>query len=304
MTRQLLSLFAACTVSAVLSAEELADLRAEYRDNQVFLQWKEGNLPKEARLTVWRGGQPITRENLASAEPIADLLNPGSARDWWQDVDSFYVRKENDKKSEEIFAGDVADTGAGGKNIPGFVIQENGTPLDPRSGLHVHTPEKPGTFYYAVSWKKGMHGAPEQLLSLASPVTVTAPGKAAPIRISGRKLPAGCAKGLPLIVQLHGRGGGAGVDSQGRARGTHLIFLDRSLGWREGLPVKFNLSLRKECVRMELFDRVWIGRVMQGKEIADGRDEVPAISTFWLGYNVNIGESNLGPEFRADNYSI
>ena len=35
MTRQLLSLFAACTVSAVLSAEELADLRAEYRDNQV-----------------------------------------------------------------------------------------------------------------------------------------------------------------------------------------------------------------------------------------------------------------------------
>ena len=31
MTRQLLSLFAACTVSAVLSAEELADLRAQAR---------------------------------------------------------------------------------------------------------------------------------------------------------------------------------------------------------------------------------------------------------------------------------
>lgn len=303
MKRVFLPLLAAGTISAVLSAGELADLRAEYRDNQLFLQWKENDLPREARLTVWRSSAPITRENLPSAEPVADLLNPGSARDWWQDVDSFYVRKGNDKKSEEIFAGDVADAGKGKKIIPGFVIKENGRPLDPRSGLHVHTPEKPGTFHYAVSWKKGLHGAPEQLLPLASPVTVTAPGKAAPIRISGRKLAAGCAKGLPLIVQLHGRGGGAGVDSKGRARGTHLIFLDRSLGWREGLPVKFNLSVRRDCVQMELFDRVWIGRVMQGKEVADARDKVPAISTFWLGYNVNIGESNLGPEFRVDNYS-
>lgn len=303
MKRVFLPLLAAGTVSAVLSAGELADLRAEYRDNQLFLQWRENNLSKEARLTVWRSTAPITRENLKSAECIADLLNPGSARDWWQDIDSFYIRKGNDKKSEEIFAGDVAEAGAQKKTIPGFVIKENGKPLDPRSGLHVHTPEKPGTFHYAVSWKKGFHGAPEQLLPLAAPVTVTAPGKAAPIRISGRKLAAGCAKGLPLIVQLHGRGGGAGVDSKGRARGTHLIFLDRSLGWREGLPVKFNLSLRKDCLQMELFDRVWIGRVMKGKEVADARDKVPAISTFWLGYNVNIGESNLGPEFRVDNYS-
>ena len=104
MKRMLLPLLAAGTVSAVLSAGELADLRAEYRDNQLFLQWRENNLSKEARLTVWRSTAPITRENLKSAECIADLLNPGSARDWWQDIDSFYIRKGNDKKSEEIFA--------------------------------------------------------------------------------------------------------------------------------------------------------------------------------------------------------
>ena len=145
MKRVFLPLLAAGTISAVLSAGELADLRAEYRDNQLFLQWKENDLPREARLTVWRSSAPITRENLPSAEPVADLLNPGSARDWWQDVDSFYVRKGNDKKSEEIFAGDVADAGKGKKIIPGFVIKENGRPLDPRSGLHDHTPEMPAT---------------------------------------------------------------------------------------------------------------------------------------------------------------
>ena len=132
MKRVFLPLLAAGTVSAVLSAGELADLRAEYRDNQLFLQWRENNLSKEARLTVWRSTAPITRENLKSAECIADLLNPGSARDWWQDIDSFYIRKGNDKKSEEIFAGDVAEAGAQKKTIPGFVIKENGKPLDPR----------------------------------------------------------------------------------------------------------------------------------------------------------------------------
>ena len=147
MNRVLLPLLVAGTLSTTLSAGELTDLRAEYRDNQLFLQWQENNLPKEARLTVWRSKTPITRENLKSAEPVADQLNPGSARDWWQDIDSFYVRKGNDKKSEEIFAGDVADGGKEKKAIPGFVIKENGKSLDPRSGLHVHTPEKPGSFH-------------------------------------------------------------------------------------------------------------------------------------------------------------
>ena len=285
------------------SAGELSGLRAEFRDNQVFLQWEENNLPANARLTVWRAQNPITADNRHSAECIADGLNPGSARDWWRDVDSFYVRKGNNKKSEEIFAGDVAASGTGKQKVPGFIIRENGAPLAPDSGLHVHTPEKAGSFYYAVSWKDGMHGTVKQLLALESRITVAAPGKAVPIRIGGRALPRGCAKGLPLVIQLHGRGGGAGVDSKGRARGTHLLFLDRTLGWREGLPVKFNVSLRKDRVQLELFDRVWIGRVMKGHEIADARDKVPAISTFWLGYNINIGESNLGPEFRVDNYS-
>ena len=304
MKNHLITLIAAWTICSGISAEdELSGLRAEYRNSQIFLQWEENNLPPDARLSVWRAQKPLMPENLSSAECIADGLNPGSARDWWRDIDSFYVRKGNDKKSEEIFAGDVAAPGPGNKPVPGFVIQENGRPLDPHSGLHVHTPEKPGSFYYAVSWKKGFHGKIEQFAALDTPVAVSAPGKALPIRISGRALPAGSAKGLPLVILLHGRGGGAGVDSKGRARGTHLVFLDRTLGWREGLALKFNVSLRKDRLQFELFDRVWIGRIMKGREIADSRDRVPAISTFWLGYNVKIGESNLGPDFRVDNYS-
>lgn len=303
MKRKLFTLLAGAAATTLLSGGELSNLRAEFRSGQVFLQWRENALPSNARLSVWRSRKPITQETLKSAECIADLLNPGSARDWWQDIDSFYVRKGNDRKSEEIFAGDVADEKNGKKAVPGFIIRENGTALDPASGLHVHTPEKKGAFYYAVSWKKGMRGMPEELLSLASPLEIPSPGKALPIRIAGRKLTRGCGGGLPLLIQLHGRGGGAGIDSRGRARGTHLIFLDRTLGWREGLPLKFNVSVRKDRVQLELFDRVWIGRIMKGREIADARDRVPAISTFWLGYNTRIGESNLGPEFRADNYS-
>ncbi len=293
-------LLAALSLTAVAgSSSEVASLTAEYRNGQVFLQWQEKDLPKDARLSVWRSEKPIDGKNIEQAQCVADLLTPGSARDWWLDVDSFIVPQGNTRKSEEIFAGQVAQKKSG-KAIPGFVIRDGGKPLDPKSGLHVHTPEKSGKFYFAVSWQK--NGKPGTVTALDKPVEVkTAP--ISPVTISGKVLEKDSAKGKPLFVHLHGRGGGSGVDSKGNARGTHLLFIPRTLGWREGLAVKFTVKVTPRAVNLTLNDRTWLGRIMEGKEIADNRDKVMAISSFWLGYNTNIGKSNLGPDFKVDNYT-
>lgn len=283
----------------------VSGLTAEYRDGQVFLQWQESGLSPEARLTVWGSSEPITEANLARAEKLADKLNVNSARDWWRDVSAFLVRRTNAQKSEEIFAGNVAEKKASGPAARGFVIEEGGKPVPADGGLHVHTPmtrKETGKRYYAVTCVDG--GKPAGFAALAKPVDVKlAPAQA--IRIAGEKMARGSGKGLPLLVRLHGRGGGVGVDSRGRAVGTHLFFADRTLGWREGLPFKFSVFRRTRPDRLEVVfnDRVWIGRVMSKEECLDSRDAVPAVSTFWMGYDPRIAESLLGPDFRCDNYT-
>ena len=64
----------------------LSDLTAQYRNGQVFLQWKESGLSPEARLTIWGSSKPITEKNFSQAEKLADRLNSNSARDWWREI--------------------------------------------------------------------------------------------------------------------------------------------------------------------------------------------------------------------------
>lgn len=291
------AMMVACTLNG-----EMADMTGECRNGQVFLQWKEDDLPEDARITVYGSSEKITVSNLSKAEVLADQLNVGSARDWWQDVNAFVVNRSKEARSEENFAGDVADLDGKKRVQPGFVIRDNGTPIPGDGGLHVHTPDKnqTGKRYYAVLCSKdnNVFG----FAATKTPIEVTS-GAIQPIVIDGKKWEKGCAKGLPLVLMLHGRGGGVGVDSNGKPIGSHLLFTDKSLAWREGIPVKFRASFTQGTLQIFLNDRVWIGRTMGKDEISDNRDLVPAISTFWYGYNPNIATSIKGSDLVCDNYT-
>lgn len=279
-------------------------LTAEYRNGQLFLRWNESGLDAKTRLSVWSSADPITLENIASAERCARYLNVNSAVDWWLDLNSFFNKnKSKAQKSEEIFAGNVAETKTEKTTIRGFVIEDGGKPIPPAGGLHVHTPKasQQGKRYYAVTTHDGFSDKITGFTATASPVEV-GPGKANPIRLNG-KLTKNSAKGLPIVIKLHGRGGGSGIDKQGKSVGSHIIFSDDDFAWREGIPFKFTAEILNNVLILTMRDRVWIGRSLTRQESRDSRDYVPAIASFWLGYNVNIAVSNKGPEFIWDNYT-
>lgn len=280
----------------------LSDLNAVYRNGQVFLTWREQDLPADARLEVRGGAKPVTQENFEAAPLLAGMLNTGSAEDWWLDVSNFLIRRTAAMRADEPFAGNTAEAGKKKTSRKGFVIEDGGSPISPEGGLHVHTPRKDetGKRFFAVVARSG--GKVCGFASLAEPVEV-GEGFARPIALTKKSLAEGSCKGLPLIVQLHGRGGGAGVDGKGRAVGTHIIYVPRELAWREGIPFKFQVRRDARAAYLTLNDRVWIGRVMDKSEISDGRDRVKAISTFWMGYNTDIARSLKGPKFVCDNYT-
>ena len=288
--------------AAEIAKPEISDLTAVFRDGQVFLQWKESALPADARLSVWSSPRPATAAD--RGEKIAALLNPRGARDWWLDIDSFLVPRSKKQRGEEIFAGAVASEKDKRRKVPGFVIQEGGKPISPDGGLHVHTPaeNQTGKRYYSVTLHSGNDEKILQQISTSAPIEVKK-GKAVPIFIGKKPLDLQKAQGKPLVLSLHGRGGGVGVNSRGNPQGTHLLFAPREAAWREGIPFKFILQIRSDRVDMILFDRVWIGRKMSKAELSDSRDGVPAISTFWLGYNPEIAVSIAGPEYKFDNFT-
>ena len=76
----LLSVGAALTLTA---QADLSELKGEFRNGQLFLQWKEANLAKDTRLSVWSSDKPITAKNISKAVKIADIsktYNCGLAR--------------------------------------------------------------------------------------------------------------------------------------------------------------------------------------------------------------------------------
>ena len=279
----------------------LSGLKGEYRNGQVFLQWQEKSLPADARLAVWGSNAPITEQNLDKAEQLADMLNLNSACDWWRDAANFLGKRTKAMREDEPFANNAAEKeNRAGKQ--GFVISDMGKPIPGDGGLHVHTPSaaQTGKRYFAVTAQ--VKGKRCGFTALAKAIEV-GPGKCAPIAIGGKFLKKGSCKGLPLLIALHGRGGGSGVDNKGRALGSHVIYVSRDLAWREGIPFKFQINKTRDSVTMILYDRIWIGRILQRGEFSDGRDRVNAISTFWFGYNPNIARSLFGPDFKADNYT-
>jgi dienelactone hydrolase len=277
----------ACLAPARAAGVPVSELKAAYRDGQIFLTWREEATPEGTTFNVYRHHQPITKANLAKATKVGHHLERHSARDWWQDPASF---------APDAPAAPPA----------GFRIQAGAAPLDPSGGLFVHTvtPQTAGASYFAVT-SSSATGVEDTTLvpgvnTLIEPV-VGRVALAQPIWQEDGPAPApGSGKGKSLTFVLHGRGGGK-TAGPGAQRVNYLAFGDAKQGWREGLPFKFLVSISDTTVRITPCDRHWAGRPVT--ESPDRRDHCPAISSFWYGYNSRLYETTRTTKSVVPNYT-
>ena len=244
----------------------VSGLHAEFRNGQVFLIWNEaaGN---NSDLRVYISKEPINARNLSSAQLLTDQLEPHSANDWYDDTAECWRAKGP---------------------AHGWIIEAGRAPLDRSNGLFVHTvsPRDPSRAYFAVL---GAGENPANLRSginsLKNPVSIST-GNIQAIWQSTGSQPV--ANGKPLMIFLHSH--------EGRPAGelTQLFFGDSSMGWREGLPFKFKVSIRADAVLLEPFDRVWINRRMSGDEAKANNGMYDTlyheIESWWYGTNSKIND--------------
>ena len=283
------SFFAAFILSALsilfMTGRARADvpvtgLQAEYRDGQVFLTWDEGDTPQGTTFNAYGSAQPITQATLSRASKLAHHIEAHSARDWWEDPASFFGDREH--------APPV-----------GFVIVSGGPRLDPGRGLFVHTVtrEDEGSHYYAITCSDPKGTEDTTIVPGANATTSAVTQRVAPtqaIWIAESPAPAaGSAKGKALLLSLHGRGGVI-TDNQ------YVAFGGPKLGWREGLAFKFRVTDLGEIIGVQPTDRSWVNRPV--RESPDARDHVPAVATFWYGYNSHIYDAALMATGVPTNY--
>jgi hypothetical protein len=266
--RTLLSLSFCLTSFAwneMVAASPVSELKAVARDGQIFLTWGEAETPERTTFNVYVANAPIT--DLTKAERVGHHVEQHSARDWWEDPASF---------TKGV---------APGKPV-GWRLEPGGARLDPRGGLFVYTvnPLLEGgrlTFFFAVTSSDAEGHEDQMLTPRANTLTVGVDavyGALRPIWQRDEALSAaGAGKGKPLWLDLHAKGGVI-------PNSEYLLFGDASMGWREGLPFKFSVRLQNDTVVVRPTDRVWINRPHD--EARDGG--MPAIWTFWYGYNSHI----------------
>jgi len=261
-------------LSPSATAGPVSHLKATARHGQVFLTWAEAETPKGTTFNVYLSDRPIA--DLAKAEKIGHHIEQHSARDWWEDPASF-------------------GKGPPGKPV-GFLIEEGGRRLDPAGGLFVHTVRQgqSGPLYFAVTCT-GPDGQEDTRLgpganSLAEGLAA-APGPIRPIwQHSGPAPEPGAGRGKGLSLSLHGK---SGVMSNPE----YLFFGDRTMGWREGLAVKFSARIAGEEVVIRPTDRAWIGR--PHPDAGGGL----AIWSFWYGYNSEIVDQARMAQGVPTNYT-
>jgi hypothetical protein len=247
------------------------------RNGQVFLTWDENETPNGTSFNVYVADHPIS--DVQDARRVGHHIEQRSGRDWWADPASFTK------------GADVAEP-------VGFRVDNDGPRLSPRSGLFVHTPspETKGPLYFAVTTTDANGHEETKIVagtnSLAAGVT-PAPGPIKPIWQREGQAPApGAGKGLPLSLELHGKGGVV-PDME------YLAFGDETMGWREGLPFKFSVRLENKSVVVRPTDRAWINRPHDEA----GDSGVPAIWSFWYGYNSKIYDRSLMGSGVPTNYT-
>lgn len=255
----------------------VSELKAFYRDGQVFITWKEAETMEGSTFNVYVSPKLI--KNIKHEKLAAHNIERHSARDWWRDQASF-------KKDTPH-----------GKPV-GFIIESGGQSLDPNDGLFVYTVPKEvkRKLYFAVtntdeSGKEnkniiiGRNSLSEGIEAFYAPVK--------PIWLGpGIQHEPGAGNDYPLNLILHSQGG-VYYDSD------YLVFGDETLGWRAGLPFKFHVQIKNEEIIVNPTDRVWINR--PHNEAKDGG--MNAIWTFWYGYNSKIYNRSLMSEGIPVNYT-
>ncbi|OHE77172.1 MAG: hypothetical protein A2107_10825 [Verrucomicrobia bacterium GWF2_62_7] len=277
MTRFLFTSVVLLVVGVAQAAGPVSELKTMARDGQVFLTWKEAEMPAGTTFNVYLASSPIAE--VAKAARIGHHIERHSARDWWDDPASF-------KKGAPH-----------GKPV-GFRIQNYGERLDPAGGLFVHTVRKGahGKMFFAVTCSDSAGKEDTQVVAGENSLREGVAAEAADIQPiwQGKGVPTvpGAGKGKPLWLNLHAKGGVvAGME--------YLVFGDETMGWREGLPFKFSVRIEADKVVVRPTDRVWINR--PHNEAGDGG--TPAIWTFWFGYNSNIFDRKLMAEGVPVNYT-
>lgn len=270
------------TVSAHLPGMEsnlVSELFATCRHGQVFIQWDESP-ENNANLSVYMYTVPITAANLGRAQRLEQRIEPHSANDWYEDP------SECPKTSGPA---------------RGWILEDGGASLNSDDGLFVHTvvESDPVQAYFAVltddqdasDLVAGMNTLTQSVSLAAAPIQ--------PIwQLGTDTVDWAAAKDKPLAIYLHGH--------QDRPSGllTYLIFGDKTLGWREGLPFKFKVTVRDDVVLVEPYDRVWINRKLDSSETSDSYNTLyKNIETWHYGTCDLIYDPALRHSGTVENYT-
>ena len=277
-------------LSADARGGPIARLSGTYRQGQVLLKWQEQPVPDGTTFNVYTHPQPITQENLSQATRIAHHVHPQSARDWWLNPETYGRPIKNDPQTATKPS----------YPIRGFIVEEGGRPLDANDGLHVHTVrgDEQGPRYYAVI---SVLNGKEDTTVVAGENALLQPveQRCEPVRPiwqgpKGKALRDKAGKGKALWLWLHSKGS--------RRTTQYLAFGDDTLGWREGLPFKFDVDVQKDFVMILPCDRIWAGRIVEEAKAAGNR-LTPAIHQWWYGCSDKIYDAKLVPTGTPTNYA-
>ena len=257
----------------------VAELSASYRDGQVFIQWNESQT-NNANLSVYMHTVPITAGNLGSAQLLEQRIEPHSANDWYEDP---------------------AECHRAVGPVRGWILEAGGASLNSDDGLFVHTVAEsdPVQAYFAVL-TDDQDAA--DLVGGMNTLTQSVAVSVAPIKAIWQLGPDtvdwAAAAGKPLAIYLHSH--------QSRPSGslTYVVFGDKTMGWREGLPFKFKVSVLSNIVLVEPYDRVWINRKLTMAETYSSYNILyKNIETWHYGTTDKIHDAALRDSGTVVNYT-
>lgn len=217
------------------------NLSAACRKGQAFIQWRESTT-NDQNLKVYIHTAPITPANFSQARLLEQRIEPHSANDWYEDI---------------------AESPTPADPPRGWILQDGGTGMDRTGGLFVHTVEAsdPAQAFFAVlsdSQDEADLVAGQNSLTSAVAIAVAPVSPIWQLGLPNANSPPAVGKPLALLLHSH--------MARPAGSSTYLIFGDKTMGWREGLPFKFNVSALNNVVLVEPYDRVWINRRLGASE--------------------------------------
>ena len=264
------------------AAQAVSNLAAEYRFGQVFLTWNETDVPEGTTFNVYLSKAALGAGGLGGAALVGHHVEKYSATDWWLDPASF-----NDAESSTPV---------------GFVIEDGAAPLNPRSGLFVHTvtDDNVDQMYFAVT-STSPDGTEDTAVVAGANATRQAIRGAVemprPVQLGDAPNP-GAGEGRALALRLHGRG----ADGSGAPNGANFVMFGTTKhGWRQGLARRFTVFGNPTRIEIDPYDRLWVGRSLASS--GDRRDGGKAINTWWYGCNNKIYDPALIGEGVVVNYT-